>query len=343
MNKKLLSVAIAAAVAVPLAAQAEIKLSGTIQAEVGNLEISGADGLTTTDDSNGALAGGGPNAVKFDFSEDLGGGLKAVGRIDWAFDTTNQGGSGAANGLSDREKFVGLQGSSGAYFRMGRIQGAYKTATKIDPFYGTAGQMRIGGGESGGEFGHGGYVNNVAELGFSGGGFKVALQGVLSDDGNDATALADDGVASRSGSVLANVEYKNDMFTVYGGYSNDEARVTNGTNWKVGGKVAFGGLGVGLQYEDAENNPAILAPGPGEYISGSLTYGLGSVVLGGWVSQFTGDSAAVADAMSFAAGGLYQFSKKTFVYAAYHSIDRDVSGSDAGDLSGFAAGVRHSF
>jgi len=324
MSKKLLSVAIAVAVAAPMAAQAEIKLSGAIQAEIGSIELNGGDSVTMNDKGTGAIAGGGPNKVKLAFSEDLGGGLKAFGQVDWAFDTSG------SRDLTDREQFVGLKGSSGAYFRMGRIQGAYKTSTKIDPFYSTAGQMRVGGGEASGAFANGSFLNNVAELGFKGGGFKVALQGIFDEaDGQD-------------GSMLADVEYSNDMFTVYGAYSQNEAAPENANqNWKIGAKAGFGGLGLGLQYEDAEMNSSLITDA-GEYITGSLTYGLGNVVLAGWVSQFTGDNGA-ADAMSYAAGGVYQFSKKTFVYAAYTSLDRDIDGSDMGDLSGFAAGVRHSF
>jgi predicted porin len=333
MSKKLLSVAIAAAVAAPLAVQAEIKLSGTAQAEVGSLEIGGADSVTRTQDGTGALAGGGPNKVRLDLSEDLGGGLSAFGRLDWAFNTSSGG------GLADREKFVGLKSSTGAYFRTGRIEGAYKTSTKIDPFYSTAGQMRIGGGESSGAFSNGGFVNNVVELGFSGGGFKVALQGVFDEIGGSTGTNA-----GEDGSYLANAEYGNDMFTVYGAYASRENRPSaSDVNWKAGAKTSFGGLGLGVQYEDAEMNTADLAPSAsGEYITGSVTYGLGGVTLAGWVSQYSDDTGANLDAMSYAVGGIYSFSKKTIAYAAYHSIDVDAAG-DAGDLSAFAAGIRHNF
>jgi predicted porin len=335
MSKKLLSVAIAAAMAAPLAAQAEIKLSGTIQAEIGSIELNGGsipdEQVNDTNDSSGALYGGGPNKLRFDFSEDLGGGLKAFGMVDQSFNTTND-----DKIFGARERFVGLKGSSGPYFRIGRIQGAYKTTPKIDTFYGTTGQMRIGGGESSGKWGHGGFVDNVAELGFSGGGFKVALQGIFEEkDGED-------------GSMLANASYSNDMFTVYGGYSKNEALEEYNTNYKVGGKVSFGGLGLGLQYEDVEMNSATLFSlrpdsGMGQYVAGSATYGLGSVILSGWVAQFSPEDDVLGeDALSFAVGAIYAFSKKTIAYAAYHSVDSDYE-DDTGDISGFAAGVRHSF
>lgn len=335
MSKKILGAAIAAALVAPLAVQAEVKLSGVIQGELGSLEINGGDSITDSTDGKGALFGGGPNKLAFDVSEDLGGGLKAVGRLDFDFSTTN------STGVGSRESFLGLSSASGAYFRMGRIQGAYKTATKIDPFYGTTGQMRIGGGEAGGgSFTHSGYVDNVFEVGFSGGGFKAALQGILDD------------AKGQDGSMLANVEYSTDMFTVFGAYSKDESAAENANmNWKVGGKFNYGGFGIGLQYEDTEMNQSTLvsiggAAASGEYMTGSLTYGMGNIILAGWVSQFTkSDDVKGSDATSFALGGIYTFSKKTLVYGAYHSIDSDAPDADGdkGDIAGFAVGIRHSF
>jgi predicted porin len=336
MNKKILGAAIAAIVAAPLAAQADVKLSGAIQAEIGSIEISGGDRFTNSSDRTGALYGGGPNRFGFDFDEDLGGGLKAYGRIDWAFHTSYTGSTGSS--LSDREQYLGLKGSSGAYLRAGRIQGAYKTATKIDPFAATSGQMRIGGGESSGAFSHGAFLNNVFEIGFNNSGFKFALQGIFDEVDGAGTGISDD-----DGSYLANVEYGNDKFTVFGAYA-DRAGMPNDSdvNWKIGGKATFGGLTVGLQYEDTEMNQAPLAPSSsGEYITGSASYKLGNVVLGGWVSQYSDDTGADRDAISFAAGAIYLFSKRTLAYAAYHSID--VDNTDVGDLSAFAAGIRHSF
>jgi predicted porin len=388
MSKKILGMAIAAALAAPFAAQADVKLSGTIQAEIGSLEISAGERFTNTSDGTGALYGGGPNRVGFDFDEDLSGGLTAYGRIDWAFNTTNGGGSN----LSDREKYVGLKGFSGAYLRVGRIQGAYKTATKIDPFASTSGQMRTGGGESIHAFTHGSYLNNIFEIGFNNSGLKVALQGVFDDTMPGAATGA--ATYTQNGSYLANVEYSMDKtFTVFGAYSSNNMKFDNPAvsdtskdNWKVGGKASFGGLTVGLQYEVAETNTdtgvgaysAILSaqhlfddvssnllsgipgatltttPTDTQYLSGSVTYGLGNVVLGGWVARSSSELELVAsdrittvtdtfdvDATSFAVGAIYLFSKKTLAYAAYHSID--VDDTKIGDLSAFAAGIRHSF
>ena len=145
---------------------------------------------------------------------------------------------------------------------MGRIQGAYKTATKIDPFYSTGAQMRCSGGEScGSGFTHSSFLNNIFEVGFNNSGFKLALQGVF-----DEVAGTNGG---EDGSFLADVEYGNDMFTVFGAYS----QVSGGddpSNWKVGGKFNMGGLSLGLQYEDAEMDTQNRDMGGGLKSLGSL-------------------------------------------------------------------------
>lgn len=368
MHKQIMSVAAAAALAAPLAVQADVTLSGAIQAEIGTVEVAGADRVTVSTDNTGTISsGGGPNKLRFDIDESLGGGLKAYARADWGFNTTT--GSDDSN-FGNREKFLGFKSSSGAYFRVGRIEGAYKTATKIDPFYGTGAQMRCGGGEScggdGKQFTHSSFVDNVFEVGFNNSGFKVALQGVF----DEATKM--------DGSYLADIEYGNDMFTVFGAYSNYAvADADDMSNWKVGGKFNFAGASLGLQYEDAEmgagymGDPLTSANMQGQFISLSASYSIDKVILGAWVGSFIEDTSGnnesvddlgnvsdeisnigdnlnnFGDSMSYSLGAIYAFSNRTLVYAAYHSTDSDstdAAGDDnVADWNAFAAGVRHSF
>jgi predicted porin len=348
MNKKILSIATAAVLAAPLAAQAEIKMSGTVQAEIGSVEVGGGDAVTTSTDGNGTIApGGGPNRVTFNLTEDLGGGLNAFGRLDWSFSTTT------GSGLGDREKFVGLEMAKSAYFRIGRIQGAYKTVqTGVDPFYATGAQGRLAGGMSGGSaFNHGGYVDNAIELGYNRDGkegVSVALQGI-----------ADEGTGI-DGSMLGSVKYTAKDFSLFGAASSlTKDGADDLMNWKVGATYKMGGLNLGLQYEDAEMvsgsgaSNFTLGSNQGQFVYGSASYGLGNIILAGWVAGYMDDQGlndgagnASSDALSFSVGAIYTFSKNTLVYAAYHQTDSDSTkaGSDEFyDWNAFAAGVRHSF
>lgn len=357
MNK-ILSVAVAAAMIAPLTAQADVKLTGTIQAEIAAAEIGNGDNDTITTDSAGAVANGGPNRIGVDFDEKLNSGLTAFGRVDWDFNTTTQ----KPGTFGQRESYVGLKGGM-AHLKIGRTQGIYKTIEVIDPFYSTGAQARAaGGGMTGGSFGHSSYVNNVIELGLSSpvgsaGKFAFTVQGVA------------DEFDAENGSYLAGLEFTTDNWGVFlaGAYhdfsfSNITDTVTgdnNNGNGKVGGWFKMGGLKLGLQYEMAEDGTlqhyngltpltgaqrfeACQARGldcTGDYIFGSVAYGMGDVTIAGTASQYMSDDDN-ADAFSFSLGAIYSFSKRTMAYVGYHSTDSD---TDRNDFQAFAGGIRHSF
>ncbi len=348
MNKKLLVVAVATAFAIPMAAQAELKLSGTVQAEIGSVDIGNSDDrITTSADNGGTISpGGGPNKIRLDFDEKLGAGLDAFGRVDWAFDTSH------GSGFKDREAFVGLKGSN-AHFKMGRVQGIYKSVRVIDPFYSTGAQGRRAGGMTGSAYGHNGFMDNIIEIGFKGGGFSATLQGVADEP------------SEKDGDLLIGLDYDAGNWGIFaaGAYQDfeldkvdtnpiddDDDEDNNRGNAKVGGWFKTGGLKLGLQYEMGEIGTLQqeglgsreLRPGDtgeGDYVFGSAAYTMGNITLGAWVGGYMSDDDD-EDAMSYSLGAAYSFSKRTMAYAAYHDTNSD---NDARDWDAFAAGVRHSF
>jgi len=336
MNKNLLSIAIAAALVAPMAAQAGVKLSGTIQAEVGTLEEGeGSDRQTITDSD--ITGNGSPNKVRFDVSEKLGGGLTGFARFDWEFDTFNSKGDG--QNWYNREKFIGLKGSM-AHLKMGRIQGIYKTSTLgYDKWSSTSLQARNGGaGMSGGNFGHSGFVDDVIELGFKAGGLKGAVQYVADEtNGNE-------------GSILGALQYGSKTWQVTAAVANQEFNDSdsNNLNWKLAGKANFGGLYLALQYENVETEQSKLGlPAAGQtdgvdaadYIFGTVGYKMGNVELLGWVSSVSAD-VDDADAMGYSVGAKYHFNKRMFAYAGYHKTDSDL---DDKDIEAFVGGLRLGF
>jgi predicted porin len=137
MNHKVLVLAVATAFAAPLAAVADVKLSGRIQAEYAYAGVGEFDRESFTADSGGTAFNGGPNRIKIDFSESLGGGLQAFGAYASAFNTFTNTGLGGSE-----EAFVGLRGGV-AHIRLGQMNGAYKASKGfVDPFEGTALQAR---------------------------------------------------------------------------------------------------------------------------------------------------------------------------------------------------------
>lgn len=334
MNKKLLVVAVAAALVAPLSAQAELKLSGTIQAEVGSLQVGDGERTTVSADNDGALAGGGPNKIRLDFDEKLSPGLTAFGRVDWSFDTAE---SASGTNLGDREHFIGLKGSN-VHFKFGRIEGAYKGTGvgDVDPLYGTGVQGRslASGMTAGNAFAHSSFVNNVVELGFNHSGFSAVVQATVDEtaDNKDAGQLGLQYKTENWGAFLAG------SYTDFGNVTNTGGDDQDG-NAKVGGWYKMGGLKLGLQYEMAKLNSTTLDGNEGDYIMGSATYGMGNVIIAGWVAGYMSD-ADEEDALSFSLAAIYAFSKRTIAYAGYHDTNSD---NDTRDWDVFAVGMRHSF
>jgi predicted porin len=117
MNKKLVAVAVAGALAAPLAAQAQtanVTLYGRLNINYELLTGKQADG------SNPNVSRLSSNSSRFGIrgTESLGGGLNAIFQIEQnvSGDTGNSSGSG----LASRETFVGLQGAWGT-FKMGKF------------------------------------------------------------------------------------------------------------------------------------------------------------------------------------------------------------------------------
>jgi len=239
MNKKVLAVAVASALVAPVIAQAEVTLSGTIQAEVTGGDVGNSDNNTIkTQDVQGASYGAGPNAIRIDFSERLSSGITAWGRYAAAFNTFNN------QSLGREEAFVGLKGSS-AYIRFGTLGGAYKNSLDNDPFSGTSLQAYgSAGGMTGSRFGHDDYMDNIVEIGFKFGGFSAIFQGVA-----DETERNYDPVTGES---LGYDRNGNPIMQAQDGGGILELRYT-GRNWNVflaGAYTDFGLDSVTDSFED---------------------------------------------------------------------------------------------
>jgi predicted porin len=147
MNKKLLTLAVAAALVAPAAAMADATLYGKMNVSLDYIDIKdgGFNGWTMDGTVNGKTFppnSGRANRIGVKGSEDLGGGLKAIYQVELGFDATNENDNYIANG--DRSKdsspvymrntFVGLAGGWGT-FLMGRHDTPLKISTaKLDLF-----------------------------------------------------------------------------------------------------------------------------------------------------------------------------------------------------------------
>jgi len=118
MNKKLLAVAVAAALVAPLAAFADsgnVTISGDMKVSVDSLDNGNTRKLNASSNSS---------HIAFAGNEDLGNGLKAVWQVDSevAMGATGNG----SNALSSRNSFLGLAGGFGTF-----VVGKHDTPVKL--------------------------------------------------------------------------------------------------------------------------------------------------------------------------------------------------------------------
>lgn len=303
MNKKLLTAAVGAAlVAGPMyAAQADVKVYGQVQAEVASIDASDfqvdptvlAPGLTvkgtgfdgiTEEDRNRGRAG-------IFATEDLGGGLKGIAKVEWKLDTTQ---GGAPNG--NREAFVGLQGNWGT-FMAGSLKSPYKYTggAAYDPFIASTLEARGNGGMTGDElrmfgvsnaFGHNGFLSDM--LGYTSpkmGGFQFWV--VYSPDENSGASpgsvnlASSSAVRSANGTTTANTGSKGDMsaaatfgakdwevFVKYikndvigGQVQADDATKGSYSSTSIGGKIKLGAFTILGQAEQGKFKDVMINAG----------------------------------------------------------------------------------
>ena len=204
--------------------------------------------------------------------EDLGGGLKANARIEYAFF--------AGNGIPDsaREQWVGLSGEHWGALQFGRVHSPFKDfagGMLLDPFAWTSLQAMASGGAMyapANGFGASGWVDHAIRYNSpSWGGFSMA---VLASPGDatqtDPTLATPSGgnVGGKGGSsnYQIGLKYKfGSAGEIFGGYSNDEANdaqaatLANGVLgddeqvWRLGTAWNFGNFRIAAQYEKIDN------------------------------------------------------------------------------------------
>ncbi|ADC63804.1 porin [Allochromatium vinosum] len=148
MNKKLLSMAVAAAMVAPTAAMADAVLYGKLHMSIDWASVEGADtsGVKPKKFNGWGVNGGAgipgegrANRIGVKGSEDLGNGMKAIYQVEFGVkmteeSTTGNAASGSNDSITMRNSFVGLTGDWGT-FVVGRNDTPYKTSTgKLDLF-----------------------------------------------------------------------------------------------------------------------------------------------------------------------------------------------------------------
>jgi len=271
MDKKLIVLAVAGVLAVPMAASADssgVTLFGRVQAEYSSTRI---DQASPADYRQQVISdNAGQSRWGLLLNEDLGNGLSATGKIEFSIKV----GTGVAD--SAREQWVGIASKSWGEARFGRVQSPFKDfagGLSIDLFSDTNLQAVGAGGAMYGPangLGAGGFVDHAIRYNSPEfGGFSAA---VLLSPSNATQADSTNGGGNIGGKGGADnyqiaLKYKfGNSGEIFGGYSNDgvsesqrAAAPVNGRTaddenvWRIGGAWNFGDFRIVGQYEDINN------------------------------------------------------------------------------------------
>lgn len=321
------------------AAGADVVLYGKIYAEFGTESFgSGVSEIdySTLDDSQNL----GRLGVKF--SQDLGSGLTAVGKYEFALNAPD-----GTNNFQMRDAFVGLKGGFGQ-IAMGRFDGAYKVTGGInwDPFAFTSLQLASNGGQSNTNFGNAGFIDRAFEYRtpeYDQDGVKFI--GIL-QYGADASPSS---VTTPKDSVLGGVTVGFSGMELIYAFANNTG--TSATNQKVGVKVSAGDATFLIQSEEVEQG-GFDPGGEGEFKTAIITYQAGNWLwvaeIADYSSDFINDPGTpldpsddtTANASLLTIGLRYYVAKNIWVNLGIRETDSDI---DTQDSSATVMGLRYDF
>jgi predicted porin len=351
MKKSALALAVAGALALPFAAQADTILYGSARVSIDYLQVEGESSgwdVTNNDSRLGVLG-----------NEDLGGGLSAIYQYEFGVDVTEGG-----NFENDRPKFVGLRGNFGTV-TVGTQDTPYYNVSGIVDIFNSAktfgSDAWLGGGFEDDQVGRGlGLIrldNSIyyATPEFSG--FSGEAMLIMDGRFNNAEGFSD-------GVDIWNIALKYEQGPFFAGVSyialngNDNVDLGAGSNidldldqWTVGLGYTGGPFSVGFIYEQGTLNQYGLLTNlrvdgarvlggddaTNFYLAGSYTFG--NNVISAAYGQLDPGTRNLDTIDNYILGYQYNFSRRTSIWAEY--IGR--SSDDFGDLNAFSIGTRVDF
>jgi predicted porin len=365
--KKVLAIAITAALVAPVAAMADATIYGKVRQGIDYVDIdfdqSNGNPNDYDDDVDEIQINDKTSRLGVKGSEDLGDGLKAVYKIEYG---VNISGPGNGGDLNARNAYVGLAGDSWGTLLVGRHDTPLKMSTgRLDYFSDTSADNN--GGQIDNNFG--GYTENltdrradgtIAYISPSFSGFTIAgatVPGEVSDNGtNEANGIADGysvaGMYSNAG-LYVSAAYE----AIDGDWMNERVSPADDdlSQWRVGAGWDAGNWKISGVYE----NEQIDARGPGDdikdadkwVIAGAIKFGNGMAKAkyfdysddGTLNTNPANDN--YLDHNGFAIGYDYNFSKRTQLSALYvmSTFDDQPNGADDVDVSVFGVQMNHSF
>jgi len=308
MKKSLIALAVAGIFAAPaFAATGNVDVYGKVHGSI-NLMNDQPSGINDVQFTSNA------SRIGFKGSEDLGGGMKAVWKLESGIDVVD--GQGA---LTARNRYIGLGGGFGTVL-LGKHDTPLKlVGRKVDLFGDTLADSRnVMGGLSDTR------ANNVlayASPSFSG---LSVLAAYVADLGNSGNA----GDANNNDAWNINAMYKNGPIYLGAAYGDGDAHKNANLKgqWRLAGSYAFGDFKAVAQYDNVDARTG--GQGWDAWMLGGA-YKLGPIALKANYMEKNLDNTA-NDPKQWTVGADYTLSKRTKLYAQYADGDYITLGAGGG-------------
>ena len=321
MNKKIIAIAIAAAMTAPVA-MADVKLSGRMAAHLTSLDTDGtADNVTGYGDQGHAR-------IQLDAKAG-----DTFARMAWD--------ARAGKNLGQREQYLGVKFGKGMSLAFNRMAGAAKNIEK-DPYIATFLQTRktIAESVTSNKYGSSSFVDHLAQFKMKAGAAKITVQYDLGDNSASSsneghTAIA---VTGKGGPVSYWASYNNGTAD-----GNNKSLTTSQSNIKVGAAMKFGAAKVSLNYTSMDKDGLTTSAGNSTdsvLLMANMGFGKG---LSGNVAVATRSGDVGADDATYTRLAIAKkLHKNATVYAGYTATDYDAASTSA-DTSEIGVGMTIKF
>jgi predicted porin len=341
MQKKIIALAIAAAVSAPAFADSNVTVYGVANVSYDMTQ----SGAVANDFSNNKVSSN-TSRIGFKGNEDLGDGLSAVWQIESLIQIDGQ--TAGGNTLANRNTFLGLSSTSAGTVLMGRHDTPYNISNrKYDLFAdGLADNRSIMGGGQGtastvGASFNGRQPNVLAYISPAMSGFTGAIAYVAGAEGQTLSTQTKGSAWSLAalygnGPISANFGYEvHNLGTAPGTLFFATLKETA---WTISGGYKVDAFEINGVYEKTSDNFAAGANALGHrayYLSGKYNFGSNAVKLA--YANAGSNATANTDANQVTVGFDHSLSKRTTVYALYTKLDNGTAGAYALSANGTGA------
>lgn len=369
MQKKIIALAIAAAVSAPAFADSNVTIYGVANV---SYDMTKTGTVAAVDNFSSNKVSSNTSRLGFKGNEDLGDGLSAVWQIESRIDIDNS----AGNTLANRNTFLGLSSASAGTVLMGRHDTPYNISNrKYDLFGDTLADNRsiMGGGattvagvgSSALSF-NGRQPNVIAYISPAMSGFTGAIAYVAGAEGQTLAAQTKGSAWSLAalygnGPISANFAYEVHNAGTAPGTAGLGVTAKE-TAWTISGGYKVAEFEVNGIYEKSSDDLAAGTNALGHrayYLSGKYNFGSNAVKLA--YANAAANATANTDATQVSLGFDHSLSKRTTVYALYTKLSNGTQGdyqlsgngtgapaltpvqANGGTPSAFSFGMKHTF